>query len=223
MVIMVYHPFGYITQYLHLKSRFVDAGEKVNRNDVIAIMGDSGANARGKVHLHLNLYGPAYSKYLKGIKINSRNTDHGLDPEEFSIIGKGEELVYQRIDDKLYDENLWKKHFTAQSELGQILAVLPAQDLQKIKEDTNKRKLDAERRLEMKYGIRAIDREIEFLYTAIIKGDYKSLFSKNDEEKILNILQVYMSIVPRLTAPIKEPGGTGYHRLSEKPLKEYGQ
>lgn len=72
------------------------------------------------------------------------------------------------------------------------------------------------------YTLRVIDREINFIYSAISEG--KHPFSKNDSEKIMKTLQGYIQEVPRLTAPIKESGRAGdYRYLSGKPLRVYGE
>jgi len=205
MFVLVQHPFGYSTSYHHLSARYEIPNRpqaKVERNNVIAVMGSSGSNAR-RIHLHLSLWGPAYTKYLSGIKVQERYSTslnlhlYNLDPEQFSIAGKGSELPYQRLDDKLYDENSWKRHFDAQNYLKEVLNEFP-------KAQVEIKKSPSQRRLERALNIRTIDREIEFILSAISLGKYKSLFSKNDEEKILKVLRGYMQEVPRLTAPIKE-------------------
>ena len=218
MAITVYHPFGYVTFYAHLNSRYIRY-RKVERNDITAVMGNSGTGAREITHLHFTLYGPEYTKYLSGVKVqklpagtNNSLNPYALDPEEFSISGKGKELPYQRLDDKTYDELLWKRHFEAEKYLEGVLKEFPKDEV----------KVTPRTFLENKFRVRSIDREIEFIYSAILAG--KHPFSANDKEKVLKMLQAYMREVPRLTAPIKElERADNYHYINKEPVKVYGK
>ncbi|TAJ91953.1 M23 family metallopeptidase, partial [bacterium] len=53
MTIAVFHPFGYLTHYAHLHDRYVERQTKVELNNIIAVMGNSGEGAKGITHLHL--------------------------------------------------------------------------------------------------------------------------------------------------------------------------
>ena len=219
MVFTAFHPFGYVTYYGHPNSRYIRY-RKAERNDITAVMGNSGASAHGIIHLHFTLLGPAYTKYLSGVKAQERPASdnnplqplHALDPEEFSISGKGKELPYQRLSDKEYDEALWKKHFEAEKSLKDILGEFPKDQVQ----------FPSRKFLEDRFHVRGIDREIEFIYSAILAG--KHPFSENDKEKVLKMLQAYMREVPRLTAPIKElKMADNYHYINKEPVKVYGK
>ncbi len=213
MLLTLFHPFGYTANYAHLDSRYIRFG-KVERNDIMAVMGRSGSGATaGRVHLHFTLIGPAYTKYLSGVKVQKISGDNDvLDPEEFSISGKGKELPYQRLSDREFDDALWKKHFEAEKYLEGVLREFPKNQVQ----------ISPRKFLEDTFHIRGIDREIDFIYSAILSG--KHPFSKNDEEKVLRTLHEYMRQVPRLTAPIKELEREGdYNYINKEPVKVYGK
>lgn len=59
--ITVTHGLSYYTMYAHLKERFVTEGSPVERNQVMAIGGNTGQNARGVWHLHLGVLVPEYA------------------------------------------------------------------------------------------------------------------------------------------------------------------
>lgn len=206
MILQIMHPFGYRSNYLHLDARYVDKRIEVKRRDVIADMGATGEGAVGITHLHFNIVGPEYSKFLKGVEMYHNVVGEFIpDPEDFSIAGKGSKLPYQRQEDKSYDEALWKMHFDAQKYMEPVMREFPKGQV-KVKSDLAKQRLVEEfgiRKLEEEFGIRAIDKDIEFTVSSILDG--KHPFSKGGAEKIVAQLSTYMQRVPRLTAPIKEP------------------
>ncbi len=73
MILTIAHGLGWKSEYAHLEARFVGYGNgRVERGDIIAIMGASGTGAtRGGTqgplpHVHLNLVGPAFTRSIEG-------------------------------------------------------------------------------------------------------------------------------------------------------------
>lgn len=210
MVIRLLGPFGYAISYQHLNAGYFMGRTKIDRNYIIGEMGKSGRNARDIIHLHLTLFGPAYSPYLRGIYVHTTSDGlYILDPEEFSISGKGTRLPYQKLDDLRYDEILWQEHLKAQKFLEEVLRTFPRNII-------TIEKTPAEQRLEEERGFRAIDKEIRFIYKSILEG--KHWLTRNDADRVLGKLRELMQMVPRLTAPIREPDGVGYRALPFRKL-----
>lgn len=221
MIVRIVHPFGYLTLYAHLAARRVEPQVFLERDHVFAEMGNSGPRSKGIEHLHLTLFGPAYTKFFTGIeKFRTRIGPYALDPWDFSIAGmKEQDLPYQRPEDKAIDELLQRKHFEAQAYMDGLLSQFPRSEVERIYIIGNKEVEKSIEDLRRKYGRRPVDREIAFVYSRIIEDNHP--FSRNDIEGILKELRRFMLIVPRLTAPIKEPGKDEFYRYLPFERVEY--
>lgn len=209
MGILLLHPFGYVTLYIHLNARYAVPRLKLERTDIMAEMGKSGDRAQGITHLHFELGAPSYVKYLKGVKANlSIRGYYALDPEEFSIAGKDSALPYQELSDGAFDDALWKKHFEAQEFLSKVVREYPRGQFVAREAPPGRRTIADE------HGVRDLDDEITFVYESILKDNHP--FSQNYAREIFKTLRSYMLLVPRLTAPIKEPGRELYRPLPYK-------
>jgi murein DD-endopeptidase MepM/ murein hydrolase activator NlpD len=129
LMLYVSHGLGWRTEYAHLKSRFARVGDRVERRDVIGLMGASGRGAsRGEIgvatHLHLSLLGPAFTPLLRGVDLQhwpdaAPGFQYVLDPEQFSIGGRNAFLLYSRPEDaERYDRPFREAHDAAVAYVG---------------------------------------------------------------------------------------------------------
>ena len=106
----LYHGNGMVSAYLHLKEKPpIILGSKVERNNVIGEMGNTGSNAKSVFHLHLTLYGP--ESMMKSVdhsqwvpNVGSTFTRAVYDPEEFSVAGKHKRLPFALPQDMEWDD-----------------------------------------------------------------------------------------------------------------------
>lgn len=79
-IVILDHGYGYKTRYAHCSEFKCDKGDKVNRGDIIALVGNTGASVGP--HLH-------YEVYYKGNHVNPVNYFfNDLSPEEFDEVVK---------------------------------------------------------------------------------------------------------------------------------------
>jgi hypothetical protein len=198
----------------------------VGRRDVIAIMGESGsganrAGAAHVTHLHVTLYGPIYSPMYAGIAVQEwpkaspafRNV---LDPEEFSLAGKGDCLPYSHPADA---EDLDKPSLTTHAEAVAFsdwlldrfddVDAVTVRVLRKVWE--TRTQFDAH-----------VDERIWYIWERL-KTD-KHPFTGAQVAEYQARLKEFMLTVPRLTSPIVEPERQDEYRWPRSsPLKRYEQ
>jgi murein DD-endopeptidase MepM/ murein hydrolase activator NlpD len=226
MLLVVAHGLGWHTLYAHLHARFVDVRSRIDRRDVVAVMGKSGIGANradvpGAVHLHLSLYGPVYAALYAGIAVQERPEASlrfrcVLDPEEFSLAGKGRDLPYPDPGDwAAVDEPFLKVHDAAVRFCDDLLARMTGD----AEAGAARQRTKAERALQFESDV---DQRIWFLWQRLQTGRHP--FSPTEVAEYRATLRGFMCTVPRLTAPVVEPEGQGkYYRVRATPLKTYRQ
>jgi hypothetical protein len=223
MVLYVAHGLGWKSEYAHLKARFVRYRDHVNRRELIALMGASGSGAtRGGIgvahHLHLSLFGPAFTPLLTGVDVQHWPTarpgwQYVLDPEEFSVGGRDSFLLFSRSEDFLaHDFSFRDTHGAAVDFCDRLLSRLG--DAEALKAMSRER---WETETAFAYNV---DQRIWFLWQRLDTGPHP--FSPSEVEEYRATLQRFMGTVPRLTAPIVEPARRNeYTRRRTQPLAVY--
>ena len=195
--VYIYHGLGYISGYTHLRNIFVKRGEFVPRGAIIGSGGGSGTGGSGFSHTHFNLFGPAFTPYLKGVTFEpSWNEDYPwrypTNGEQFAIDHSGQ-LPYLDNDDLAFDDPFWRAQSEASLYVTRLLEEIGTGEARAVLKSS-----DSELQLVVDHRI---DVKLLFLYELITKG--KSPLPLNDNEKIKTKLMEYMRTTPALTAPIK--------------------
>ena len=222
MTITVAHGLGWKTLYAHLQARFVDVRERVDRRQVMAIMGATGLGAtRGGLgvarHLHLSLFGPAWAPHLAGVMVQRHRTERPtsqfvLDPEEFSLSGRSEYLPYSRAEDSAHDDAFLKLHAEAVTVADELLDRLGDADAARVKARSR-----FERITQFDFDV---DQRLWFLWTRLEGAAHP--FGADQARERRAALRRFMSATPRFTAPIVEADRRAeYRRRRPAPLKVY--
>ncbi len=206
----VYHGLGFVSLYGHLNEMLVNPTDIVTRNTVIGIMGNTGSGAIGIVHLHLSLYGPFYTEYLKLEHVQYRSkgpralAPYIIDPEELSILGRHKSLPYSLSEDSKLDAEFNMRVKKARKEVDEFLKLFP-----NIKKDRFDPYVVSVINKYRNLVDIALDRDIADLYKEVSKENPS--IPKQDAERIKKSLEeIMVNAVPRFTAPIKEPGITRF-------------
>jgi hypothetical protein len=223
MFLTIAHGLGWKTQYAHLQARFVGFRDRVERRDIVAVMGASGQGAtRGGVgvarHLHLTLWGPAWSPLFAG----ASRQDHAkspsgwryvLDPEEFSLGGRNTYLPYSRAEDApVHDTAFAAVHEEAVRVADDLLDRMRDMDAIRVK-----RRKEFEEQMQFDYDV---DQRIWFLWQRLDGGPHP--FAPDEAHAHRATLLRFMRAVPRFTAPIVEPARrTEYRVHREQPVKTF--
>lgn len=222
MAVMVAHGLGWKTDYAHLKARYIGDREHIERRDVMAIMGASGLGAsRGGLgvarHLHLTLYGPAWTPLYAGVTLQTLTTEnaswrHVLDPEEFSLAGRNSYLPYSRDGDHEHDAAFLALHADAVRVVDGLLDRLG---------DATAAQAKARTRFERETGFDyAVDQRLWFVWNRLGGESHPFTAAQVDEHRAA--LRRFMSATPRLTSPIVEPARRAEYRTRRPtPLKVY--
>jgi len=210
--VTVAHGLGWKTEYYHLERRLAGYRDRVARRDVVALMGSSGwGAARGAmgvvVHTHLTLWGPAYTPLFGGVLAQdwpqgSRGYQHPLDPEQFSVGGRHSALLYSRAEDAALDERFLAAHLEAVVLADGVLDRIGDAEAIKSKERTR-----AEREVGFDFHL---DQRLWSIWQRLANGQHP--FTPSETESYRARLATVMSTVPRLTAPIVEPGRRAEYR-----------
>jgi hypothetical protein len=222
MGITVGHGLGWKTDYAHLQARYVGYRERLERRDVFAVMGATGLGAsRGGLgvarHLHLTLYGPAWTPLYAGASLQTHPRTrptwrYVLDPEEFSLAGRNSYLPYSRGDDASHDTAFLALHADAVRAVDVLLDRLGYAAAAEAKLRTR-----FERETQFDYEI---DQRLWFVWTRL--GGDAHPFSATEVGEHRATLLRFMSATPRFTAPIVEPGRRAEYRMRRpSPMKVY--
>lgn len=221
MVVTIAHGLGWKTIYGHLQARFVADGERVQRREIIAVMGASGWGAsRGGLgvahHLHLTLWGPAWAGELAGAAMQRRPAGapgfrHALDPEAFSLAA-GSYLPYSRAGDAALDDEFLALHAEAVRVADELLAQFDDRAAASARMRSR-----FERDTEFDYDV---DQRIGFLRERLERGPHP--FTADAAREHRATLLRFTRAVPRLTSPIVEARRRGeYLARRAEPLKTY--
>jgi murein DD-endopeptidase MepM/ murein hydrolase activator NlpD len=222
MAITIAHGLGWKTDYAHLQARYIGYRERVERRDLIAIMGASGLGAsRGGLgvarHLHLTLYGPAWTPLYAGVNLQKLTAErpswrHVLDPEEFSLGGRNSYLPYSRAGDASHDTSFLALHADAVRVVDRLLDRLGDAAAAQAKLRT-----PLERDARFDYDV---DQRLWFVWNRL--GGETHPFSATEAGEHRAALLRFMSVTPRFTSPIVEPARRAEYRARRlTPLKVY--
>lgn len=195
--VYIFHGLGYISSYTHLRNIFVQRGEVVPRGAIIGSGGGSGTGGGGFSHTHFNLFGPAFTPYLRGVAFEpSRDEDYPwrypANGGQFAIDHSGQ-LPYLDNGDFAFDDPFWRAHSEASLHVTRILEESGTGETRALLKSSD---------LELQLGVdHRVDVKLLFLYESITRG--KSPLPLRDNEKIKTKLMEYMRTTPVLTAPIK--------------------
>ena len=205
--VYVYHGLGYISSHTHLRNIFVQRGEVVPRGAIIGSGGGSGTGGVGFSHVHFNLFGPAFTPYLKGVAFEpSMNEPHPwrfpANGGQFAIDQSGQ-LPYLDNGDFAFDDPFWRAQSEASLYVTRILEEIGTAETRAVLKSSD---------LELQLGVdHRVDVKLLFLYESITKG--KSPLPLRDNEKIKTELMEYMRTTPALTAPIKDDETPGLYKI----------
>ncbi len=199
------HGLGWKTEYNHLKLRLATYRQRVRRGERIAVMGASGTGASRveiggpAVHLHLTLWGPAWTPLYDGIEVQnwpgrSPGFTSVLDPEDFSIAGAGRKLPYARPGDEALDNSFLGLHAEAVKFCDDLLDRLSDGEAARTRA---RERWEQETRFEYQ-----VDRRIWFLWQRLEQGSHP--FTPAQVVDYRAIVSKFMQAVPRLTAPVLE-------------------
>lgn len=201
----VAHGLGWKTDYNHLKLRVATYRQRVRRGERIAVMGASGTGASRveiggtAVHLHLTLWGPAWTPLYDGIAVQKWPSGNAgftsvLDPEDFSLAGAGRRLPYTRGGDEVLDHAFLGLHAEAVTFCDDLLDRLGDAEAARARA---RERWEQDTRFEYH-----VDRRLLFLWQRLEQGlhpftpaqvlDYRAVAAK------------FMQAVPRFTAPVLE-------------------
>jgi murein DD-endopeptidase MepM/ murein hydrolase activator NlpD len=224
MTLTIAHGLGWKTEYAHLQARFVGYGTgRVDRGDIIAIMGASGTGAtRGGTqgplyHVHLNLYGPAYTPLYRDFVVQPwpqrpRGYQYLVDAEDFSLAGRATALRYRRPEDDDLDRRFLRAHDAAVQYCDDLLDRLGDAEAAAARERDQ-----WERATQLAYNV---DLRIWLLWQRL--GGTRHPFDAGQVARHRTALLEFITTMPRLTAPIVEGSRAAeYRRRSERPLKVY--
>jgi murein DD-endopeptidase MepM/ murein hydrolase activator NlpD len=223
MSVAIAHGLGWKSEYAHLQARHVRVGDRVQRREVIAVMGRSGrgANRSGVVepHLHLTLRGPLYSPLFADIAMQEQREEptpafrYVLDPEEFSLAGKGAQLPYPEQEDSQYDQAFRHMHLAAVAECDALLDRLSDLEGQLVR-----LRHPAETAMQFDCNV---DYRIAYLRQRLAAGNHP--FDPAHAAAYHARLIEFMRTVPRLTAPVVAPDRRREYRLRRpNPVKTFG-
>lgn len=223
MTVTLGHGLGWKTEYAHLEARYVGYRSGwVDRRDVIAVMGAAGLGAnRGGLgpirHLHLNLWGPAWTSLLSGVLIQEwpkslSGFRHLVDPEELSLMGKSKSLAYSERSDVAADDRFLSVHAEAVRFTDLMLDRL---------DDAEARAAKARDRWETELGFDFnVDQRIWHAWHRLESGRHPFAADEAAADRA-NLLE-FMLTAPRLTAPVVDaPRTADYRKLRTSPLATY--
>jgi murein DD-endopeptidase MepM/ murein hydrolase activator NlpD len=205
VLLNVGHGLGWKSGYCHLRSRLATYRGWVGRGEPIALMGATGTGASRVeiggpvVHLHLTLWGPAWTPLYDGIDVQQfSNPDAGfayrLDPEQFSVAGIGTLLPYVRPGDDGLDDKFLTLHDEAVRRCDALLARLGDAEALQIRTRN-------QWEVETKFDYH-VDQRIWYLWQRLGRGAHSLSPAEAAENRAA--LRAYMEVVPRFTAPLVE-------------------
>jgi hypothetical protein len=224
MTLTIAHGLGWKSEYAHLEARFVGYGSgRVERGDIIAIMGASGTGAtRGETrgplpHVHVNLIGPEFTPLYRGLVVQpwpQRNPGYHylVDAEDFSLAGRATALPYRRRDDDALDLSFLRAHDEAVQYCDDLLDRLGDAEAAAAKQRSQ-----WERATDFAYDV---DLRIWLLWRRLEGTQHP--FDAAQVARHRATLLTFITTMPRLTAPVVEAPRVGeYRRRRETPLKVY--
>ena len=224
MTLTIAHGLGWKTEYAHLDARFVGYGTgRVERGDVIAIMGASGTGAtrggtQGRLyHLHLNLYSPAFTPLYRALIVQpwperTPGYRYLVDAEDFSLGGRATSLSYRRAADDDLDRRFGVTHDAAVRYCDELLDRLGDAEAARVK-----RRTEEERATEFAYNV---DLRIWHLWQRLDGARHP--FDPGQVARHRETLLMFITTLPRLTAPVVEAArGGDYRKRRATPMKVY--
>lgn len=202
-MLVIHHGLGYVTMYHHLAKAFVKLRNKVNRNTVIALMGDTGSGGASVVHLHLDVYAPFFGGNLKfdhtqDFPVDDTISSLVLDAEEMSVLGRHQQLPFLLPEDLRLDDQFGQKVKDARREVDEYLKLFP-----NIKRDRFSSRVNNIIEKSKDVTDLALDRDIEDLYEEAKRV--------NDPRVISGLEKIMLTNTPRFTAPIKDETNPGFY------------
>jgi hypothetical protein len=220
MYLLVVHGLGWKTLYAHLSARYVSVGDRVERCGVMAIMGRSGKGATRPgvmaTHLHLTLFGPRCAARYQDVAVQVLNVPpapvlkYALDPEEFSLAGKSTPLPYPREEDARHDVAFLATHLSAVAECDALLRSLGDREAEMVwLRDASETAAGFDDK---------VDDRLWYLWRRLETNAHP--FGPRQAAAYQARLAGFMLTVPRLTAPIVQPGREHEYRLLRpRPLQ----
>jgi murein DD-endopeptidase MepM/ murein hydrolase activator NlpD len=205
--LVVGHGLGWKSEYCHLQSRGARYGDPVRRGQSIALMGASGTGASRVeiggpvVHLHLALWGPAWTPLYEGIDVQRSTNQAGpfafrLDPEQFSVAGIDTLLPYTRATDRTMDDRFLAVHAQAVRRCDELLDQLGDAEAAGVKA---RDRFEQETRFDYN-----VDQRLWYLWQRLERGAHA--FGAEPARDHRAALLSFMETLPRLTSPLVERG-----------------